>query len=760
MAIGVAMLGFGASGTALALVGAVEPVRRARWFAWSALVACAALLAIPAVAGRIEIDATQLAWSGAQWVRLGLVYVLLALPFAAGATTVLLGIQQAPDRPGALYGASFAGSAGGVILAIGALELLTPAGALAAPAALAALGALVAGVSRRDRRVTAMATAVLLVALGTAIRPPWQLHMTPYKGLPQVEALPQARRIAERHGMLGWVTAVQAPAFRHAPGLSLAYRGAFPPQLALLVDGDLAGAATRIPDSSALELFDWLPSAAPFALGIPDRVLVLGAAGGTEVWSAAAHRAQSVTAVELQALVVDVAREYAEPGSGTGTRVSWVSADGRAFAARTTERYDVITIGPAGGPGGSVAGVHALSEDFLHTVEAYVSYLDLLAEDGVLAVTKWIAVPPRQSLRLVLTAGEALRRIAPDHLEDGMVVMRSWGTATVLVKADGFASDEVESLRQWAVARSFDIDFAPGMTAPDKRYHAVDEPTLFLAARAASNGAAAAARFAAEYPFDVRPATDARPYPHHFLRTAAVGSFFRSGRGDWLPFAEWGTIALVATLAQSITLAALCLLLPAFLRGRAALGGRLLRLLAYFGAVGFAYLAAEIAAIQQLSLLLGHPVYAVAAVLFVLLALSGLGSAWSDRVSTRSGWRAAAALAVALSLLAGVSLTVIHGLQAAPLAVRAAAGLTWLTPVALLMGMPFALGLRRLAGGDDVNVAWAWAANGFASVVAAPLAALIALEAGSRTLLLCAAAAYAAAAAVHGTTALRPERAG
>jgi hypothetical protein len=67
------------------------------------------------------------------------------------------------------------------------------------------------------------------------------------------------------------------------------------------------------------------------------------------------------------------------------------------------------------------------------------------------------------------------------------------------------------------------------------------------------------------------------------------------------------------------------------------------------------------------------------------------------------------------------------------------------------MGMPFPLGLRRLAADDTAGVAWAWAANGFASVVAAPLAVLIALELGSGAVFGVAAAAYAMAAFVMWT---------
>ncbi len=170
-------------------------------------------------------------------------------------------------------------------------------------------------------------------------------------------------------------------------------------------------------------------------------------------------------------------------------------------------------------------------------------------------------------------------------------------------------------------------------------------------------------------------------------------------------------------------------------------------MIGYFAAIGFAYLAAEIAAIQQLSLLLGHPVYSVAVVLAVFLIASGAGSIWSDRRPAAGAWKAVLSLTLLLALYAGLLLVVVHGLHPAPLVFRGAVAAAVLLPLAFVMGVPFPLGLRDLCGGEGEGVAWAWAANGFASVVTTPLAALIALEAGSRVLLLLAGLAYAAAAA-------------
>ncbi len=214
-----------------------------------------------------------------------------------------------------------------------------------------------------------------------------------------------------------------------------------------------------------------------------------------------------------------------------------------------------------------------------------------------------------------------------------------------------------------------------------------------------------------------------------------------------MPFAEWGYITLLATLAQRMVLAGLLVLVPAALTARAESGGgRRLRLIGYFAAIGLAYLTAEIAAIQQLNLLLGHPVYAVAAVLAAFLVFSGVGSAWSDRVAADRGWMASAGLALMLMVYALVMLALVHVLQPVHLVLRASAAVLLLAPLAFLMGVPFPTGLRALAGGETGRIAWAWAANGFASVIAAPLAALIALEAGSRLLFVLAAVAYAGAA--------------
>ncbi|MFQ5704656.1 MAG: hypothetical protein ACE5HT_11610 [Gemmatimonadales bacterium] len=755
MAIGIAMLGFGTSGTLMTLLGRLDPERALRWFARSSLLAPLFLVASPALAHLISLDSGRLMWDFSQWIRLAGIYLVLALPFGVAAFAVLVALTVERERAGRIYGASFLGSAAGAVVAIGSLWWFSPVTAVGIPAVVASLGTAVAWLMIHDRRrlhAVGVALAVPAITVAALASPPWRLDVTPYKGLPQVEAYPGATRVAEEASPLGWAVAVDAHAFRHAPGLSLGFHGRFPRQIALFLDGQTVGAATRWEDDAgAAELLDWLPSALAYVLGNRTAVLIIGAGAGLEIENALVHGARSVTALELHPGIVAFHNRFGRlPNSPDDDgNVRWVTEYAREYIARSGKRFDLVAIAPGGVLGGGSAGVYSLNEDYLHTVDAYVGYIELLSEGGVFAVTRWVNVPPRDNVRVILTAAEALRRLEPGAVSRGMLVARSWGTVTILIKPSGFGIPDVDAARVWAGARGVDLDWYPGIQEPAAEFNLLDDPTFYRAAAAAAVGREAAERFAAAYPFEVAPVSDARPYPHHFLRAGSLPEFLKETRGSWLPFAEWGYIALVATLIQAVVLAGLLMLLPVIARRRRVRSGRLPRVTVYFAAIGLAFMAAEIAAIQQLSLLLGHPVYAVAAVLTAFLVCAGAGSIWSDRIRLDAGWLSGVALVCLLLLGAGFLLSLVHVLQPAHLALRAAAALLVLAPASFLMGWQFPLGLRRLTGDDPALVSWAWAANGFASVVAAPLSALIALELGSPALFVAAAGAYGIAALVY-----------
>ena len=147
--------------------------------------------------------------------------------------------------------------------------------------------------------------------------------------------------------------------------------------------------------------------------------------------------------------------------------------------------------------------------------------------------------------------------------------------------------------------------------------------------------------------------------------------------------------------------------------------------------------------IQKLTLLLGHPAWSLSVTLAGLLSFSGLGSLLAARL--RPGL-ARLALPVALALVLILLLLLLPPLVQAtlgwPLPARVALSLGLMAPAGLLMGMPFALGIRALSRRDPGQVPLAWAINGFATVIGAILATMLSVNLGFSAVFLAAAACY------------------
>jgi hypothetical protein len=181
-----------------------------------------------------------------------------------------------------------------------------------------------------------------------------------------------------------------------------------------------------------------------------------------------------------------------------------------------------------------------------------------------------------------------------------------------------------------------------------------------------------------------------------------------------------------------------------------------LRIAAYFTAIGFAFMFIEIAFIQQFLLFLSHPLYAIAVVLCAFLVFAGLGSRYSGRAAADGGASFAspvawpiAGITVLASLYLIVLAVVLRQLMPLPDGFKIVISIALIAPLAFAMGMPFPLGLARVAGRTRSLVPWAWGVNACASVVAAIVATLLAIHFGFGAVVLVAVLLYALAAAAY-----------
>ena len=395
--------------------------------------------------------------------------------------------------------------------------------------------------------------------------------------------------------------------------------------------------------------------------------------------------------------------------------------------------------------------MHAVSEGSLYTVEALAGYLDRLAPAGLLAITRWLNTPPRDGPRVFATAIDALKRRGVSKPGRSLVMINGWRTVTTLVRNEAFTADEIDTVRSFAAENGFDVAYVPGGGLEEAtRFHAFDRPYLYEATRALLGPDRQ--RFLAEYPLDVAPTTDDRPYFFRFLKLATLLDLVALPRQSGFNLLEWGYPLLLLTLAQAVVASVVLILMPLLLlrREQAAANARArLFVVGYFTALGLAFLFIEIAFIQRLQLFLGHPVYAVAAALAGFLLFAGFGSGFSQRWLAAPGRGVIIAVAgiVLASTVAAVAIEHVLPLLAGNgLAVRIGAALLLIAPLAFTMGMPFPLGLTITRGCAPALVPWAWGVNGCASVLSPLLASLLAIHFGFTAVLALSIALYTAAA--------------
>jgi SAM-dependent methyltransferase len=754
MVISLALLGYGASGTFLTLAERWLAGRFTAAFVASSLAFSASCVGCFLLAQRLPLNPLELPWDARQPGYLLGMYLLLVIPFFAVANGIGLALWQFRSRVHRVYAMDLLGAGAG---AAGIIALLTQVRPERALALCAGLGVLSAGLAVTRRRRLVRPAALLGGALVAALPAGWiQLGIADYKGLSQSLAVMGAQREVELSGPLGLVTLVrnEMVPFRFAPGMSLATGQAPPEQLGLFVDAEPIGAVTRFDGENPPAYLDALTSALPYHLLDRPRVLLLGAGGGSGVLQALLHRASRVDAVELNPQVVELVRDdYAAFAGDLYARgdVRAHIAEARGYLASTPERYDLIQIDLLDAFGTSSAGLRAQSESYLYTVEALESCLRHLTPGGMLAITRWLRLPPRDSLKLTTTAVRALQGTRAAEPARHLALIRGWKTTTLLVGRAPLGPAAIESLRRFTRERSFDTAWYPGMPEGEaNRYNRLDKPVLYRGVQALLGPDAAS--YVERYKLDIAPATDDRPYFFSFSKWSSLPELLDMPSRAGLSQLDWGYWVLVATLIQAVVASAVLILVPLLaLRGsRRAPAPLKWRTLLYFGAIGLAFMFLEIAFIQRFTLFLAHPLYAVSVVLAGFLVFAGLGSALSGRLAGRRGglWAVAGGIAaLSLALLAGLA-QLFEWLQPFGEPGRIAGSLAVIAPLACLMGIPFPMGVARLgrAGGRDL-IPWAWGINGCASVISAVLAGLLAMEIGFSGLVIAAVGFYLLAAA-------------
>jgi len=490
--------------------------------------------------------------------------------------------------------------------------------------------------------------------------------------------------------------------------------------------------------------------ALPYALVPGARVLMAGASGGFRIAEALALGAAHVDALEPEPEL------YRALGRGLGGSPPF-ERNGRV---RILPEAPIAAVGS----GGARYDLIDISADYLDaseanatafTGEAIAAYLGALRPDGMVSIPVSIREFPAYAMRMLATVRDGMSLAGLDPLRHVLVYRSAWNVRILLAKRPWDAT-RIAAARKFCDDRSFDISYYPGFDPVAARSNIYNDlPSVSFEQGEVTSGSGpddaiadearqllAGEPIASEAVFNLASITYDRPFFYSVLRLDRLGTFLK--RLDILPQAEIGPLVNLAVLAQAALIALLVLAVPLVSPARiAAPAAAVLRSTVYFAALGLGFLFIELYLIDKAAFYLNDRTSGFALVLTGMLVFSGVGSMNAHRIAAEPRH----ALALAVTVIVGCCLALALVLQrfllgsiGLPWTLRAGVMVVLIAPVSVALGVPFPLGLSRAGSGGLLP--WAWGLNGAFSVVATPLASLIALGWGFQRVLFLAAGLY------------------
>jgi hypothetical protein len=752
MVISITLFGFAAGGTFLNIVD----IRKKGWekhlsstgplhifiilFVLSVIISFIAL-------NRIPLDYFRLPLEPIQGLYLLTAYLLLALPFFFTGIVVSIAYAFIPEKTGFVYFANMAGSAFGAILPVMLLPFIRE-GKLIILLALIPLTIFFLNHAGRNRNhistkknslpklrsfrfaslcIVIFSVIVILGDNSTIIR----VRPSPYKKLSQILLFPHTRIIETANSIRGRFDFVESTHLRFAPGLSLKYKGALPRQTTVFKDGDDPLFLYRLGSEKDAEFSKFTLPFIGYSLSIhPKHILVIQHGGGSAIPCAMASGADSITIVEQQPELADRIRQH--------YKIPVINQNPRTFLTRSNNRYDIIHIENWGT---SLPGTAALTQDYFFTIESFSQYFQHLSDDGILIVSRMLLLPPSDAIRLWAAVYESLRSLDIRNPEKHIAVLRNWNIYTMIVSAKPV--DDITVLQNLSQNLNFDMVFFPGISKKNvNRFNIFDAPYHYIEINDLEDSYRLKKEktYFENYPLDVSPQTENRPFPYRHLKWSRLKTLYKMTGSRFYSLFMSGEIVVSVVFIEAVMISILLFILPFLATAKETRRFYFSHIL-YFSAVGAGFMFIELFFIKAYVFIFGDPVISLTAVIIGLLVFSAFGGYWSQKISANYFRIAMAALISALVCIYFIFFPIMHSMIQLNKFLRYTLSLLLLLPPGILMGLPFPLGMRYVLS-LPAQRAYAWTINGCASVLASVASAQIALGSGISSIMIFAISAY------------------
>ncbi len=776
------LLGIGASGTVLTLLEQRWRKDPLRWIWGFSILYLLSLIGTWWFAITMSVPETlTFGWSGEElkgFLHFALFNLGLAVPFFFGGGAVGLMLSAYAQRIHAVYASDLLGAGIGCLLCPFLLWYVGAGGCLMLVTVLGFVTLAVVAPARLRR--ASIAAAVVLGGGAAALVPSFDgrfpvpgksyLRMTKNNGYNAGGVKHESSRWSSNSRIdlgksddalwymlalgtkdVGEISAIVAANGGSMVSAAKALREHYGAQKYIMQDGDAGTFITDLsnPKAAARGLLGraLYSMTASVKQGTNPQVFVIGVGGGNDVWAHKLMGSRRIKGIELNKGVLEVHREKARDSLPDGSpgplfsrdlladpNVELVCDEGRSALMRDNGHYDIIQMTGIDTWTALASGAYVLAENYLYTVEAVMQMYEHLADGGIIQVTRM--GENMEKLRLLSNVFEAMRRLGATDFADSVAVVTapSEQLTAVMVRRGKFPPAELAKLAAFCEGNGHTIAYLPGRDLPGVVQDFVRSDDQ--------------AKFIADFPRAITPTTDDQPYFFNFTRWDAPPAEAAKYLNDATSMSQGNPVFLWGQLGFSTLVAVLLIVVPLVLRRQQRQGAHAGRFLVYFTGIGVGFIFLEIAMIQKLTLLLGQPLFSIVVTLFSLLIFTGVGSFLSSRWLAGGVGRArlvpvGLAVLVLIVVLAGTA--IVDTFIAAPLLVRAVVASAMVAPIALLLGMPFAHGVKLLERSNPHFVPWAWAVNGSATVVGSVLTVIVSMNFGFNVVLLISVAIYAVA---------------
>lgn len=739
MIISIALLGFGAAGTFLTIFQ--QKLEKNYYTLFPFLLIVTAIL-IPVVVGianseAVRFDSLLIFQDSRHIGKLILTYFIFFLPFLTGALAIGMSFSKFADQIGKIYFSNLIGSGIGGIIAIFFMQWIIPEQQSFAVAILAFLGGIVSLPKNKKSLIRIIVPLSTLILIILFFYPP-RLTPSEYKDISKTMLLPDAKVEYRKSTPHGFVEIVSSPVLRYAPGVSLAYRDSFPIRKVVFNNGNWMGCLLPQPlEANETNILDYTPQALPYHIDNIKNALIINAGTGENVLLALSHQVARITANETNPEIFNILRQSFEGFY----QVQPYQTMPRTLLTPDTNKYDLIELPIVGSFFGN-SGLNAVEPRYELTIEALREMWNKLSEKGMISLSCWMDYPVRNAYRLLATISLLLDENDIAHPPHHVVAIRSWCAITFLVKKSPFKRDEINKVRLFCENRMFDPLVLPEKQEIERdKYNILQDTTFFTHIdQLLSHEKETLIR---QYPYRIHPTTDDRPFFFQFVRFKQIPQLISSIREKNFPFLDIGYVLIILTFVQIVFIAAIFILLPLSFRPWKSRNKKWV--LMYFSGLGLAYMFLEMVFIQHFTFYFGEPTYAASATLGILLFTSGLGSYYSGKFQNNKKMRLAIPLVIAaiLVLYAFVLSPILTATIGIALPLKITIAVVLLGTLGFFLGMPFPIGIDYLSGKNTDDIPWAWALNGYFSVISTVLATIISVELGYLLLLSMAAFIYA-----------------